>query len=432
MRAHGDGTTTSNSPDGANPIHQAVLVGCRRRGDLPEQVSESLDELAHLVFTAGADAVHRITFDLRRVVAATLIGPGQVEILAEQSQLHGADFIVFDQDLSPTQQRNIEEKTELMVMDRTGMILDIFASRAQTREGKLQVELAQLEYLLPRLRGMWTHLSRQGAGIGTRGPGETVLEVDRRRIQEKIARLKRDLEKVKKTRALHRRARLAVPYPIAVLVGYTNAGKSTLLNRLTHAGVLVEDKLFATLDTTVRELRLDGGDRVLLADTVGFIRKLPHQLVASFSATFEEIAQADVLLHLVDVSHPMTEDHIHATRLVLSEIGVDQQRVLMVLNKADQIQMTGQRAQIARRYPDAVLVSAATGEGIDALLQALSVRLSAGRVQLEVLVPYTAKELLSKINKQAKILSSEYRDDGVHMKIETDKKLAHSLGEYRI
>jgi GTP-binding protein HflX len=247
-----------------------------------------------------------------------------------------------------------------------------------------------------------------------------------------MAHLKQDLKKVKKTRALHRSARLAVPYPTAVIVGYTNAGKSTLLNRLTDADVLVEDKLFATLDPTVRELRLPGGDRVLLADTVGFIRKLPHQLVESFAATFEEIALAEMLLLLVDISHPTAGEHIQATRTVLTEIGVDQSRVLMVLNKADLLADPEQRAQVTRQYPEAVLISAATGEGIEGLLNALSQRLSQGRIHMEVFVPYTERELLGRINKLAKIISSEYEAGGIRMKIETDRKLAFGLREYRI
>ena len=412
-------------------MRRAMLVACRHGGATREQMDESLDELRLLLLTAGGHEAGRMRFDLSHITAATFIGSGQTEKLANDARENQADFILFDRDLSPTQQRNLESATDLMVMDRTGVILDIFASRARTREGKLQVELAQLEYLLPRLRGLWTHLSRQGAGIGTRGPGEKVLEVDRRRIKERIGRLKRDLKKVKKTRALHRNARLAVPYPMAVLVGYTNAGKSTLLNRLTDARVLVEDKLFATLDPTVRELRLPGGDRVLLADTVGFIRMLPHQLVASFSATFEEIALADVLLHLVDVSHPTWEEHLAATREVLGQIGVDESRIQLILNKVDRVTDPALRAPWRRRHPKAVLLSATTGEGIDALLVALSQALSVKRIRMEVLIPYTARAILARIERQAKVLASEYGPDAVRMEVETDPKLANLLKEYR-
>ena len=414
--------------------NRVILVGCRSKGEPVERTDDSLEELALLADTAGAVVIKMIQYEVGRITAAHYIGSGQAHILAKAVNETEADFIIFDIDLAPTQQRNIEKITERMVMDRTGIILDIFASRARTKEGKLQVELAQLEYLLPRLRGMWVHHlgSRQGAGIGTRGPGETELETDKRRISQKIARLKRELQKVKKTRALHRRSRKAVPFPTAVLVGYTNAGKSTLLNSLTNAGVFVEDKLFATLDPTVREFRLPKGDRVLISDTVGFIRKLPHQLVESFSATFEEIGFAEVLLHVVDISHPLAGDHIETTWEVLSQIGVDKEKIIMVFNKSDKLEGAAAKATFRRHYPKAVWTSALTKEGFEDLTISLSSMLSKGRRPLDIFVPYTAKEAINKINKQAKVLDIEYVEDGIKMRIEADAKLDFALREFMV
>lgn len=409
---------------------KALLIGCRLRGETSEQTQESLEELTRLVLTAGATEFMTLVLPVVKINPATFISSDKVQTITEVAKDIKANLIVFDNDLSPSQQRNIEAVTEIMVMDRTGLILDIFASRAWTKEGKLQVELAQLEYLLPRLRGMWTHLSRQGAGIGTRGPGETDLEVDRRRITEKITRIKKQLLKVKKTRALHHESRKKVLYPTAVLVGYTNAGKSTLLNRLTDAGVLVEDKLFATLDPTVRELRLPMGDRVLLSDTVGFIRKLPHQLVESFSATFEEITRGDLLLHLVDASHPNMEDHIAATQEVLGQIDVEPDKVLMLINKIDRVEDRAMLSALKRKYEGAVLISAVTGEGMDELYKAISARLAPGRVNLKVFIPYTATDLLSRVKRMGKVKNSEYENDGVRLWVEADAKLAALLAEY--
>jgi GTPase len=416
----------------APTISGVALVGCRTGSETREQAEESLDELALLVGTAGGECRSRHLFDLAKIKADVYLGKGQLMRLGEACRDQQIDIVVFDNDLSPSQQRNIEKATEVMTMDRTGIILDIFAKRARTKEGKLQVELAQLQYLLPRLRGMWTHLSRQGAGIGTRGPGETDLEIDRRRIQEKIGRLKREIKKVKKTRALHRSARKKVPYPTVALVGYTNAGKSTLLNLLTEAEVLVEDKLFATLDPTVRELRLPDGGAVLLSDTVGFIRKLPHQLVESFSATFEEIGLAEMLVHVVDASNPLAEKHVESVKEVLKQIGVEPDRVLTALNKIDGAADRLLVERMARQIKGAVSISAITGQGVDDLVQAISDKLAQKKVKVSVMVPYTARKTLSIIQKQARVLSSDYRGDGVAMELEVEGDLAGALKEYTV
>src|SRR5437773_476547 len=294
-----------------------------------------MDELAELAASAGASIVERLVQSRPAPEAATLIGQGKVKELAAAVQSHAADVVIFDDDLSPTQQRNLEKALDTKVIDRTQLILDIFASRARTREGRLQVELAQLSYLLPRLAGRGVEMSRLGGGIGTRGPGETQLETDRRRIAKRIKKLEGDLEGVRAGRALHRRRRNAVPLATLALAGYTNAGKSTLFNRLTKAGVLADAKMFATLDPTVRPLTLPSRRRVLLSDTVGFIRNLPTTLVKAFRATLEEVTEAALVLHVVDAAAPAAADHTEHVLKVLAEIGASEIPQILVLNKVD-------------------------------------------------------------------------------------------------
>src|SRR5690349_10679320 len=309
--------------------------------------------------------------------ASTFIGKGKADEFAEHCRQADVDTVIFDDELSTAQSRNLELVFNCKVLDRTSLILDIFAQRARTREGKLQIELAQLQHLLPRLTGFWGHLSRQKGGIGMRGgEGETQLETDRRRVQDRIARIERELEVVRRQRSTQRQARQRNHWALASIVGYTNAGKSTLLNRLTGAGVLAEDKLFATLDPTTRRLRLPTNQNVLLTDTVGFIRKLPHGLVEAFKATLEEVAEADMLLHIVDASHPQAEEQIQAVNDVLKEIGADGKPTMMVFNKIDQL--NGNRNVLGRfleRHPHGVAISAETGDGLPALLQELSSQL---------------------------------------------------------
>ncbi|MGH9938241.1 MAG: GTPase HflX, partial [Blastocatellia bacterium] len=295
----------------------------------------SLEELDRLAKTAGATVLKKFAQQVKNVTPATLIGRGKVnEIQAEIKQLN-ADLVILDEDLTPAQQRNLEAALQTRVVDRSQLILDIFAQRARSNEGKLQVELAQLEYLLPRLTRQWTHLSRLGGGIGTRGPGETQLEVDRRRVRERIGHLKRRLKDVERTRGLQRKERGEVPYATVALVGYTNAGKSTLMNTLTRAGVLVEDKLFATLDPTTRALRLPNAEKVMIVDTVGFINKIPHSLIEAFKSTLEEVIRADLLLHLVDMSNPLYREQITVIENVLDEIGAGMIPTVLVPNKVD-------------------------------------------------------------------------------------------------
>ena len=351
------------------PQERAVLVGV----DLPSRVHKvpvdySLDELERLAETAGAMVVHKYSQQVRSVTPATLIGRGKVDEICAGLPEHHANLVIVDEDLTPAQQRNLENAFKVRVVDRSQLILDIFAKRARSNEGKLQVELAQLEYLMPRLTRQWTHLSRLGGGIGTRGPGETQLEVDRRRIRERIGHLKRRLTTVERTRSLQRRERDEVPFATVALVGYTNAGKSTLMNLLTRAGVFVEDKLFATLDPTTRALRLPTGDKVMIVDTVGFINKIPHSLIDAFKSTLEEVSRADLLLHLVDLANPLYEEQIQIIEKVLGEIGAGEIPTILVPNKVD---LAGP-VPLARLKINGVAqvcpISALTGAGVDELL----------------------------------------------------------------
>jgi len=347
-----------------------VRLGPKHRG----QIEASVAELSELTLAAGAQVVGSVIQERERLDPATFIGRGKVLEVARESQSRGADLLVFDDDLSPVQQRNLEREVGRKTVDRTQLILDIFARRARTREGRLQVELAQLDYLLPRLSGKGVLLSRLGGGIGTRGPGETKLETDRRRIRQRIQVVKREIERVRRSRHTRRDARLRAAAPVVALVGYTNAGKSTLFNALTQGGAAVSDQLFVTLDPLVRRARLGPGSELLLVDTVGFIQKLPHSLVAAFRATLEEVGEADLLLHVMDASAEDLEEREAAVVQVLSEIGAGGQPVVPVLNKADRLP-AGRGGILLRARPEGVLVSAASGAGLDELKAAVSSRL---------------------------------------------------------
>ena len=341
----------------------ALLVGVARHRQPRWEAEDSLAELEQLARAAGARVAESVLQDRERFDPRYLIGKGKAEEI--RGRCGGVDVVILDEELSGSQQRNLEKLLGRRVVDRTGLILDIFAQRAQTREGKLQVELAQLDYLLPRLAGAWTHLERLGGGIGTRGPGETQLESDRRRIKTRMAKIRKDLEHVRRHRALLRRPRRKVPFPVVALVGYTNAGKSSLMNALTHAGVTVRDQLFATLDPTLRRLALPGDRVVLLSDTVGFIRKIPHQLVAAFQATLEEVQEAELLLHVVDVSHPHAELQQAAVEAVLGELGLADRPTILVYNKIDRL---GQRPEFPWGPGSGrVATSAKDGRGLDDL-----------------------------------------------------------------
>jgi GTP-binding protein HflX len=340
--------------------------------------------------------------------------------------------VVFDVDLTPVQQRNLEDQWETMVMDRTGLILDIFAKRARTAEGKLQVELAQLQYLMPRLRGMWTHLSRQGAGIGTRGPGEKVLEVDRRRIRQRISTIKIRLEDVRRTRGLHRRTRRRHAAPTIALIGYTNAGKSTLLHALTGADVFIENRLFATLDPTTRALRLPGNVPALLTDTVGFIRKLPHDLVESFKATFEEVGLADLLVHVVDASHPRMDEQVQAVQQVLEDMDLAQKPLLIAFNKIDQVESTAWLARLVEANRPAVAISAETGQNLDELRSTLATMLGAGRRLVRLRLPLARPDLIYMIRTGANVVEEKAEGNDLLVKAWIDKRLAESMSAFEV
>ena len=386
---------------------RAVLVGA----DLPRTlipVEESLVELGRLASTAGLVTVGETTQPVRRIHPATFVGSGKVEQIATLVRAERADVVIFDDPLTPAQQRNLEKTLGCKVIDRSALILDIFAQHARSLEGKLQVELAQLQYLLPRLTRQWTHLSRQrGGGVGTRGPGETQLEVDRRRVRDRIAQLRRRLGSVERSRRLQGAERHAVPTPTVALVGYTNAGKSTLMNALTRAGVVVEDRLFATLDPTVRRLRLPHGLTVLLGDTVGFIHKLPHQLVEAFKSTLEQVRTADLLVHVVDVSHPAWAEQVQVTEQVLAVIGAGEVPAVTVLNKADLLSAWRRPAAAPR---DALVVSGRTGAGLPELLERIEARLDAGLRRVHCDLPSGRGDVLALLRRSGRIVEEYYRD----------------------
>jgi GTP-binding protein HflX len=407
---------------------RALLIGLEKQGVSKWDLQDSLEELAELASSAGAEVVDTVTQKLEKPTAPYYIGKGKAESLRPALQDRQVTSVIFDDELSPAQGRNLENLLSRKVLDRTQLILDIFAQRARSREGRLQIELAQLQYLLPRLTRMWHHLSRQTGGIGTRGPGETQLEVDRRRVQERISRLERELEAVRKTRAVQRQGRKRHQWPVAAVVGYTNAGKSTLLNLLTGADVVTENKLFATLDPTTRSFVLPNKQRVLLTDTVGFLRKLPHTLIESFKATLEEVSEADLLLHVVDLSHPRVDDQIEAVEGVVKELDAYGKQTLIVFNKIDNLQNRELIGIYARRFPGSVAISARTGEDVNKLVQALQDALSAWRLRSRFKIPASQSALIAEIHRVGHVLELKYEGDHAvivaHVPPELGQKLA--------
>lgn len=404
---------------------RAVLVGVYLPGQDPTLFEESMDELALLADTAGADEADRMVQNRDRPDPATFVGSGFAERVARSVALHDADLVIFDDDLSPAQVKNLEAIVPVKIVDRTGLILDIFADRAKTGEAKTQVELAQLEYLLPRLTRAWSHLSRQAGGIGTRaptrGPGETQLEVDRRLVRDRITELKKELERIERQRATRRKGRRE--FFQTTLVGYTNAGKTTLLNALTDAEAFTEDRLFATLDATTRALRLPEGPEVLLTDTVGFIRKLPPGLVASFRSTLEEAVVADLLIHVVDASHPHYEDHITSANRILEELGILESPTLMVFNKADRLDEDAVR-RIDAAYPDAVVVSALNGRGTGELVEETVRRVRRQQTVLELFIPHSRPDLANSAYEIGAVLEREDTGEGTHLVLRTANERA--------
>ena len=413
-----------------------MLVGAVIGGRNDEEAEWSLDELQALADTAGADAVDRVVQRRDAPDPATYLGKGKAKEIVDVAAALDADMLIFDDELTPAQGRNLEEiagvnplaERGLKIIDRTGLILDIFAQHARSAEGKLQVELAQLNYRLPRLRGWGDVLSRLGGGIGTRGPGETQLEAERRAILRRIQRVKKDLADLERARRLKRKARRRSGISVVALVGYTNAGKSTLLKRLTDAGVLIEDRLFSTLDPTTRRLELPFGRTALLTDTVGFVKKLPHQLVEAFNSTLEEVGEASLLLHVVDASRD-PERQIAAVEAVLTEIGVTERPTVLALNKIDLISEV-ELDKVRGRLPDAVPCSATTGEGMDDLLERLSQELSRLKVEVAVEIPFDKGALVARLHDEGEVVDEGYSEAGTRVVARVPSEMLDELAPY--
>lgn len=411
---------------------RAVIAALRLPGERRWEVDESLDELAGLAAAAGATVVHRVVQERAAPTPALHFGRGKVDEIAEAARATGANLLIVNDPLSPVQERNISKALGVKVIDRTALILDIFAQRARTAEGKLQVELAQLTYLLPRLVGQWTHLERLGGGIGTRGPGETQLESDRRVIRRRVMQIRRDLEHVRVHRRVQREGRRRAGVPVAALVGYTNAGKTTLLNRMTGARLVAADQLFVTLDPAARLVNGAGRQPFILTDTVGFIRKLPHELVAAFRATLEELQDADVLVHVVDVSHPSVEEHMAAVESLLAELGVAGRPSVLALNKVDRV---AERAIVERLVESrgGVPISAATGEGIDRLRAAIEAAARpATSANVRLRVPHGDGTALALCYERGRVLARADRADHVELEVQLPPGVQSVLAPYRV
>jgi len=409
---------------GELPRERAICVAVVPKGTDPEIVSEHLDELELLLDTAGADVVMRMYQERAKPDVSTAIGKGKVEELLALVEDTKVQMVVFDDDLTPTQLKNLEEALNVKVLDRTGVILDIFAARARSKEARTQVELAQLEYLLPRLTRMWTHLSKQYGGVGTKGPGETQIETDRRMYRGRMQKLREKLSEIDVQRAVQRKGREQLPR--FALVGYTNAGKSSLMRLLTESDSYVEDRLFATLDTTVRAFELPSGQKALLSDTVGFIRKLPTQLVASFRSTLAETLEADVLVHVVDMSHPHFRDHIAVVEQTLTELGATDTPVLLVFNKIDLIEDRHLIDDTDAEYPGSLFISAVRGINIPRLLQAMQTAIEELSVVRTLTIPYAKANLVARVYERSEVLDRRDGDLGTTLvvKIPSDKLLA--------
>jgi GTPase len=394
-------------------VVSALLISAYLKKEEQEEAQSLLEELEELVDTLGIPVKGKMLVHVRDYHAKLLIGTGKAEEIVAKAKELGCDVVVFDNELSPAQQRNWETLSSLAVIDRQEVILDIFGKRARTREARLQVELARLEYSLPRLTRAWGHLGKMGGGIGGKGEGETQLEVDRRLTRKDIDKLKEELVEVKRQRATQRKERQRVPMPCLAIVGYTNAGKSSLLRKLTDAKVLVEDKLFATLDTTTRKLVLPSKQSVLLTDTVGFVRKLPHRLVESFNATLEESVVSDFLIHLLDGSDPEVVKYYNTTINVLSELGAQDKQMVTVFNKIDRITDKADILSLKNHYPGALFISALTGEGLEDLLHRMDELISDRAERVDLCIPLENQDMVARLYREASVLSCDYQDDGV-------------------
>lgn len=411
-------------------LERVVLVGVWVAGTV-QDAENSMAELKALAETAGSTVLEALMQRRDKPDSATFIGSGKVRELKSVVQATGADTVICDGELSPSQLRNLENKCKVKVVDRTALILDIFAQHAKSKEGKAQVELAQMSYLLPRLRGWGDSLSRQAGGIGGRGPGETKLEVDRRRIRDRMAKLRREIDDMKVARDTKRQERRRNLIPSVAIMGYTNVGKSSLLNRLTSAGVLVQNALFATLDPTVRRTQTQDGRPYTLSDTVGFVKHLPHQLIDAFTSTLEEVLGADLIVHVVDGSHVDPLGQIKAVREVFNEIGAGKIPEIIAINKSD-ITEPEMALLIARQEPDAYPISVHTGLGMKELLRAIEASLPRPRIEVRVLLPYQRGDLVSKIHENGEIISQEYLPEGTRLYARVDGTLAHTLTKFSL
>ncbi len=412
-------------------MERALLVGAYTDTAAKSETESLLAELGELVDTLGIPIIERMLVFHREQHAKYLIGSGKAEEIAAHALEQKLDVIIFDNDLTPSQQRNWEKLAPgIAVIDRQEVILDIFGKRAQTREARLQVELAKLEYSLPRLTRAWGHLARQGGGIGGRGEGESQLEQDKRRIRKAIVRCKTELEEVHSSRATQRKDRQRTPVPNAAIVGYTNAGKSSLLHKLTGADVLIEDKLFATLDTTTRKIDLPNKQPLLLTDTVGFVRKLPHRLIEAFNATLEEAVIADFLIHLLDASQPEVMEFYNTTMKVLKELGGETRQMLVVFNKIDKVEDPTVLANLRRHFPEAQFISVHTGAGLESFVERISEYASNGSAVYELRLPASASDVVARLHRAAKIVETEYLDDGVRIVALLSARLAAEYPQY--
>lgn len=423
----------SGSASLAQGTERAIIVGMEYGGGasiIGWSAEDSLEELKQLADTAGAEVVARFLQKRPKPDPAFFIGRGKVQELALYVQQENVDLCIFDDELSPAQQRNIEQAMGVRVLDRTALILDIFAQRAHTNEGKLQVELAQLQYTLPRIMGKGLSLSRLGGGIGTRGPGETKLEVDRRRIRDRIAYIKGCISKVKNVRTLQRSGRAKSSVPTVSLVGYTNAGKSTLLNTLTNSDIYAQDQLFATLDPTTRQLDLPNKQQAILTDTVGFIQRLPHQLVAAFQSTLEEVVEADVLLHVIDVSHELYKEQANAVYHVLEELGAKDKTIITVYNKIDKLPEGSALAERLAREENSICISAKARLNLDGLLALIAENLKLKSVEESFLVPYSDSAAVSRLHEAGTVLEQEYLAEGTLLKVRMEAEQVQEFEKY--
>jgi GTPase len=413
------------------PKEKAVAVGIYTRRSDKWKEEQSLEELSTLAVTAGADVKKMYLQEKPRMDPAYYCGKGKLEEVKEFCDGHNIDIALFDDALTPAQMRNIEKLLDRKVLDRTQLILDIFAQRAKTSEGKLQVELAQIDYLLPRLTGKGMMLSRLGGGIGTRGPGETKLEFDRRRLRERRTRLLKQLEHVKQIRQLQRSSRSEIPLPIVALIGYTNAGKTTLFNHLTGSKGFASPILFATLDPAMKSIRAANKQLILISDTVGFIQKLPHELIAAFRATLEEVIQAHLLLHVIDASNPNVDEQTEAVQQTIRELGVNHKPVIHVLNKIDLLETDASMLQSFRnRLGEVVAISAETGEGLEELVETIANTLKAFWQRVQLSIPLQEQSLIAQLHHQGKVYGKHYTDGHVELDVEVPKKLAEKLRHY--